>query len=476
MGDLEAGNDEIDAYVQLAKELRQPHYLGWATLYEGTRAFIEGRFDRTERFNQEASPFVERAQQLMLTQAHGWQAFWVRRETLGWQGIEAELKAEAEDNPYTLLPLELACLYADTDRHEAARAELDASIFNDLANRPEDGIWLFTAADLSRLSALLGDARRSSILYDLLLPYADRNVVLQGFHDYMGSASRYLGLLAATMKRWDDAERHFEDALEMNSRMGARPWVAHTRHDYADMLLTRDELGDREKALELVSKALDAAQEMGMKPLVEKALALKLRAQGIDTSDVQSSIDAVALAVQTEHPDLSPQAAPDGTVTILFSDIEGSTEMTERLGDRRWLEVLHEHNAIIRRQVAECGGFEVKAEGDGFMLAFGSARTALGCAIEMQRALAERNDGAEEPIKVRIGLHTGEAIKEGEDFFGKHVILAARIAGKASGGDILVSSLLKELTESAGDVEFGEGREVELKGLAGSHRVFEVVW
>jgi class 3 adenylate cyclase len=186
-------------------------------------------------------------------------------------------------------------------------------------------------------------------------------------------------------------------------------------------------------------------------------------------------------SVHDDKPDLRSHAAPDGTVTILFSDIEGSTAMTERLGDQRWLDLLHEHNAIIRRQVAECGGFEVKSEGDGFMLAFQSARTALGCAVEMQRALAERNDGAGEPIKVRIGLHTGEAIKEGDpdgqvDFFGKNVILAARIASQAQGGQILVSSLLKELTESAGDVQFGEGREVELKGLAGSHRVFEVVW
>jgi len=84
-----------------------------------------------------------------------------------------------------------------------------------------------------------------------------------------------------------------------------------------------------------------------------------------------------------------------------------------------------------------------------------------------------------EPIRVRIGLHTGEAIKEGDaggraDFFGKNVILAARIAGQAKGGEILVSSLLKELTESGGDIRFGDGREVELKGLSGSHRVFPV--
>ena len=77
---------------------------------------------------------------------------------------------------------------------------------------------------------------------------------------------------------------------------------------------------------------------------------------------------------------------------------------------------------------------------------------------------------------MRIGLHTGEVIREGEDFFGKHVNLAARIAGQASGGEILVSSLLKELTDSGGDIPFGEGRVVELKGLSGSHQVYEVVW
>ena len=77
---------------------------------------------------------------------------------------------------------------------------------------------------------------------------------------------------------------------------------------------------------------------------------------------------------------------------------------------------------------------------------------------------------------MRIGLHTGEAIKEGEDFFGKHVNLAARIAGQAQGAEILVSSLLKELTESAGDITFGEGRKVALKGLKGKHNVFELVW
>ena len=180
---------------------------------------------------------------------------------------------------------------------------------------------------------------------------------------------------------------------------------------------------------------------------------------------------------QRERPNLAPHAAPDGTVTILFTDIEGYTAMTERLGDLRAQEVLRAHNAIIREQVTAHGGFEVKSQGDGFMVAFSSARRAILCAIAMQQAIA--GYGArhpEEPIQVRIGLHTGEVIKEAEDFFGKNVILAARIASVARGGEILVSAVLKELSESAGDIPFGDSRPVEMKGISGVRTVYEVQW
>ena len=118
----------------------------------------------------------------------------------------------------------------------------------------------------------------------------------------------------------------------------------------------------------------------------------------------------------------------------------------------------------------------MKSVGDGFMLAFQSGRAGINCAIGIQRSLAERNDSTVEPVRVRIGLHTGEVIKEGDDFFGKHVNLAARVASQAAGGEILVSSLLRDLTASGGDIEFGDGREVELKGLAGEHEIFPVSW
>ena len=108
------------------------------------------------------------------------------------------------------------------------------------------------------------------------------------------------------------------------------------------------------------------------------------------------------------------------------------------------------------------------------MLAFRSAVDGLRCAIAMQQAFAERNAQADETLHVRVGLHTGEAIKEADDFFGTHVNLAARIGGAAQGDEILVSGLLKALTDSAGEFTFHEGREVELKGLSELQRVHVV--
>ena len=195
------------------------------------------------------------------------------------------------------------------------------------------------------------------------------------------------------------------------------------------------------------------------------------------TSAPPAAIDVIASTVMIERPNLRAQSAPDGTVSILFSDVENSTIMTERLGDLRAAEVMGVHNRIIRDQVAKQQGFEVKAMGDGFMIAFASARRALNCAIGIQRALADYcRDNPGVPIRVRIGINMGEAIQEEGDFFGKAVILAARIGAAAKAGEILVSPTVKEVTQSAGDLRFDDGREMQLKGLAGNYRVYRVKW
>jgi class 3 adenylate cyclase len=173
----------------------------------------------------------------------------------------------------------------------------------------------------------------------------------------------------------------------------------------------------------------------------------------------------------------NPPSALDGTVTVLFSDIEDFTGLTERLGDLRAQDVLHAHNDIVRGSVAASDGHVVKSQGDSFMIAFASARRALNCAVEMQRQFDRWSTSRPDtPLRVRMGLHTGETIREADDLFGRTVILASRIAAEASGGQILVSSLLKELTESTGEFCFSPGREVALKGLSRAQVVHDVDW
>ncbi len=197
---------------------------------------------------------------------------------------------------------------------------------------------------------------------------------------------------------------------------------------------------------------------------------------GLADADVNSSILVVSTSVAAETPDLSANAAPDGTVTLMFSDIINSTALNERLGDTTWMAILREHSAIVEREVAAHHGHVVKSMGDGFMVAFPSARDGLRCAIALQRAFTARNDSAEQAIEARIGLHTGEAVRDHGDFFGKHVNLAARIGASATGGEIVVSSLLAQLVEPSGEFALAAREARAFKGLEGEHVTYGVSW
>jgi class 3 adenylate cyclase len=190
----------------------------------------------------------------------------------------------------------------------------------------------------------------------------------------------------------------------------------------------------------------------------------------------RASIGVVARNVVKERPDLTAQAAPNGTVTILFSDVVDSTAINERIGDQEWMRLLREHNEIIRRQKALHAGYEVKTIGDAFMLAFRSARDALNCAIGIERAFSKRNRTARQQIQVRIGLHTGELVHEDDDFYGRHVNFAARVASKADAREILVSSLLRDVVEPSGEFSFEARKPEVLKGFAKKHALHVVRW
>jgi class 3 adenylate cyclase len=177
--------------------------------------------------------------------------------------------------------------------------------------------------------------------------------------------------------------------------------------------------------------------------------------------------------VREARPDIETAAAPDGTVTLMFSDIESSTVLLERLGDMEFMRLLSWHDAILRDAAAQHRGFVVKSSGDGFMIAFPSAALALRCGLVVQQRLECGFDGTQ--IRVRIGMHAGEAVRHADDFYGRTVVIAARIANLALGGEMLVSELVHELARGLGTFHFGAPRTAHLKGLEGEFRLYPVI-
>jgi class 3 adenylate cyclase/pimeloyl-ACP methyl ester carboxylesterase len=175
------------------------------------------------------------------------------------------------------------------------------------------------------------------------------------------------------------------------------------------------------------------------------------------------------------RPIAAPQVDVSAVRTIVFTDVEDSTALNERLGDEGARNVMREHERLTREALGQHGGSEVKAMGDGFMAWFPSATRALECAIALQRAFDERNAAGSEAMLVRIGINAGEPIAEGDDLFGASVIAAARISARAKGGQILASDVVRQLLAGKG-FTFGDQGEHSLKGFDEPVRLFEVSW
>ena len=167
------------------------------------------------------------------------------------------------------------------------------------------------------------------------------------------------------------------------------------------------------------------------------------------------------------------------TASIMFTDLQDSTQMLTRLGDEENQTLLASHSRIIREQLEKYGGLEVKNTGDGFMIAFYSAQKAVTCAVGIQREMKEFNiENPDRQLKVRIGLNLGEVIKEEEDYFGSAVVMAARIMNESTGGQILVSDLLRQVAEgpSNSEHEYSDFGRRTLKGFNEEEHIFEVLW
>jgi class 3 adenylate cyclase len=182
----------------------------------------------------------------------------------------------------------------------------------------------------------------------------------------------------------------------------------------------------------------------------------------------------MAAIAKAERPDLTEWTSVEGTTTLVFTDIEGSTALNALYGDQAWLDVLRAHNQVVITATEHYGGTVVKSQGDGFMLAFGAAQQALRCALAIQKGIAETFRDPGSPIRVRIGVHTGEPVADADDFFGHAVNYAARVAAAAGPGEILVSALVHDIVSPSGSVHFAAPREVEMKGATGKALVYAV--
>ncbi len=264
LGNVSSAHADLEAMKRTSEELRQPAQRWLVAVHKALFALLEGRFGEAERLIGATRSLGERAQRWNATVTYGLQLYLLRRE----QGRVDEMdelvrRAAEEHRTYPIWRCVLANMLAESDLAAEARRELDALAASRFAGIPFDEEWEVSLCLLAETAARLGERGHAATLYDLLLPYADR-VAISYPEISLGPIARFLGLLASVTARWDDAERHFRDALRLGSRLGARPWLAHAREDHARMLLARGKPGDDAEASRLASEALSAYGELGM--------------------------------------------------------------------------------------------------------------------------------------------------------------------------------------------------------------------
>jgi class 3 adenylate cyclase len=393
---------------------------------------------------------------------------------------------------------------------------------------------------LAPLCALveLGDLAAAPAIADLPRPAlsraAERGVLFSS--GWMFLVPRVLGNADAVNRRWGAAEAHFQFALDVATRSGARPELGRSYLDYARMLTSRGARSDRPRAIEMVSQAGAIFLEAGMPPFTREATRLaeklwsripsaaKPRAEypdNLDEREVQVLVrmaqgrsgqeiagdlvlgqktvadhvrrildktkvkdEAAAVAYAAEKGLTSPGEVERGggerrapaLKIILVSDVVASGALLHRAGDAKAHDLMRIHNELIRNCLATHDGTEITHTGDGLEASFDSATSAVACAVAIQQAFARHN--AEHPtgtIHVRIGVNAGEPISTEGRLFGTAVHTAFGICARAGPGQILVSDVVGQLVAGKGFVLTSRGR-LALKGLPGRNQLYEVSW
>lgn len=278
LGDIPAADRERETYARLAEELRQPLYLWLVPYSKAAHALLRGRFEECEELAKQSLAIGQRAQDENALLFFRTIMAMLRRMQGRAEELEAGVKQFVEK--YRSIPTwraSLANIYREMGRPVEAREQFESLASSNFADLPRDGAWVVGLALLSNVCSFLQDRDRALTLYELMQPFASRNIVVGSSAAYHGPVSLYLGMLAATMCRWQEAAEYFEDSLKVTANIGAKPFEAYTQYEYGAMLLAKGTPGGQRRALELVVQALEIANELGMVKLVEAAQVLLRR-------------------------------------------------------------------------------------------------------------------------------------------------------------------------------------------------------
>jgi len=416
-----------------------------------------------------------------------------------------------------------------------AALQLVQAIQGVLRNAASDVNTIVCACALVEIGAAAGAAEAIAPAAASLAEAVRRDALLCNSWSFL--VPRVCGVAAAVGRRWDEAEEHLDHAVHVARSAGARPELARTYLDQAVMLAARAGADGRASAIDRLHQANAVLAELGMRPLQAQAEALadRLRtslapppppASGLDERETEvlvqiavgrsdaeiaedlllgattiaavvasvlrktGSADRAAAISWATHRGLgarSPQALQppsraqsalptEQTAIIMFTDMQDSTALIDRVGDLRAHEVLRIHNGIVRDCLARHGGREIKHTGDGVNAWFGSAAAALACAVAINRGLAAYNHAhPHAAIRVRIGLNAGTPIAEEGQLYGAAVNAAARICAHAGADQILVSDVVRQLAAGKG-FSFADQGHVNLKGFSQPFHLHSVAW
>ncbi len=271
LGDSDGWSRDLDTHQRVADAVGEPFYTYSARAMTVAQAINAGRFEDAERMAGEAHAIGQQLGVDNVDGVLGVQMFTIRREQGRLRELAPFVKHFVEERGAgAAWRPGLAVMYADLEQQPGAAAEFERLAVEGFQSIPRDSLWQASLCYLVDVCDYLGDAERAAMLYEMLLPYARLTVVLGNATVCLGATSRFLGQLAVTMARWEDAEAHFAHALELNGRMAATSWLAHARFQYARGLMRRGRRDDAERAMQLLDEAVAAARQRGMHGLLSR--------------------------------------------------------------------------------------------------------------------------------------------------------------------------------------------------------------